>query len=720
MLGHAATKQGVFPFISLLDAHIYDSKVRWFMPDTVDERVVIVDIDEKSLAVLGRWPWNRKLLSDLVIRLVDDYQAKVVGFDVVFAEADESSGLSVLEDVGREYFRGDAHFQRVLADLRPELDYDGLFAESLQGRPVVLGYYFSSLINAEKSGVLPPPAFVAGAFDGRSNRPVRWDGYGANLARFQSVAGGAGHFNPIIDSDGSSRRVPMLVEYGGNYYPSLSLSVLQSALGPARLALKSSGDERHVEAIDLIWPGGVLSIPVDEEVAAFVPYRGKARSFPYVSAVDVKNGRISKSDLAGRIVLVGTSAPGLNDLRVTPVDAAYPGVEAHANLIAGILSGGLKVKPDYALGFDLLQILVVGTLLTLLLPLLSPLRAGLLAGGVLITVILVNLLVWHYGQLVLPLAGVIVLILLLFAYNMSWGYFVESRAKRQFADLFGQYVPPALVEEMAKDPERYSMEGRNGKLTVLFADIRGFTTLSEGMEPQDLTHLMNAYLGEMTKVIQARMGTLDKYIGDAVMAFWGAPISDSLHATNAILAALDMQQALQRLGPDFQAKGWPALHIGIGINTGSMTVGDMGSAIRKAYTVMGDPVNLASRLEGITKTYGVGIVVGEETRKSADLFAYRELDWVRVKGKGDAVSIYEPIGVESDLNEDQCYELKLWKEALRLYRAQDWDQAELKLYNLQKISPDCPLYSVYMHRVAEMRQASLPADWDGVTVFETK
>ena len=232
--------------------------------------------------------------------------------------------------------------------------------------------------------------------------------------------------------------------------------------------------------------------------------------------------------------------------------------------------------------------------------------------------------------------------------------------------------------------------------------------------------MMNVYLDTMTQVIQSRLGTLDKYIGDAVMAFWGAPVPDSLHACNAIQAALEMQLAVRGLAPTFAAKGWPALQIGIGINTGTMTVGDMGSTIRKAYTVLGDPVNLASRLEGITKNYGVGIVVGEETCKAATMFTYRELDRVRVKGKEGAVTIFEPLGIESELPKDQVRELRLWKEVLRLYRAQDWDQAELQLYNLLKLSPDCALYQLYMRRIAEMRKLTLPADWDGVTVFETK
>lgn len=718
MLGYVVGAVNI-PVVKLLDDYIYDSKLKMTMPGTLDQRVVIIDIDEKSLGELGRWPWNRKILAELVNKLVDDYKVRVVGFDVVFAEPDESSGIKVLEAVGQRYFRGEQKFQQALEDLRPELDYDGLFAASLQGRPVVLGYYFSSLINAKQTGALPLPAFTGGAFESLRSRPVSWDGYGANLERFQRVASGAGHFNPLVDGDGSSRRVPLLVEFQGNYYESLSLAVLRAALGRSTIKLDIPEGSGEVESISLRWADGVLSIPVDRDVAALVPYRGHERSFPYFSAVDVKNGQIDARQLEGRIVLVGTSAPGLNDLRVTPVGAAYPGVEVHANLISGMLSGTLKVTPAYATGLDVVQIVMIGGLLVVLLPLLTPIRAAVATVLALLAVVILNFVFWQSG-IVVPLAATLTLILLLFAYNMSWGYFVESRAKRQFTDLFGQYVPPALVEEMARDPERYNMEGRNGELTVLFADVRGFTSLSEGMDPRDLTHLMNEYLNEMTRVIQARRGTLDKYIGDAVMAFWGAPLADPLHATNAVLAAMEMQEALARLAPLFQRRGWPALQIGIGINSGIMTVGDMGSTIRKAYTVMGDSVNLGSRLEGITKTYGVGIVVGEATRDSAKLFAYRELDRVRVKGRDIAVAIYEPIAIEAELTQSQRDELKLWKEFLLLYRGQNWDQAELTLYNLQKLTPDSGLYRLYMERVSNMRNCPPAADWDGVTVFETK
>lgn len=719
LLGHAARFWQI-PFVSALDAYLYDARVRLTMPSTVDPSVVVVDIDERSLAEVGRWPWSRHLLADLVRRLSEDYRASVVGFDVVFAEPDESSGLGVLESIGRQQLRQEPAFQRALAELRPTLDYDRRFADALRGKPVVLGYYFSGTRSARQGGELPPPVFAAGSFAGKQVPFVSWAGYGANLPELQQAAASGGHFNPLVDFDGSSRRVPLIVEFDGAYYEALSLAVLRTLLGQAQVRPGFPEGDTQLEWLDVVGEKGSLRIPVDENGAVLVPYRGREHSFPYVSAVDVLQGRAPVEQLAGRIVLVGTTAPGLMDLRSTPVSAVYPGVEVHANLIAGMLAGTIKEKPAYVMAIDAIQLLLFGGLLVALLPLLTPLRASLLTLAVLAVALALNGWLWASANLVLPLAAMLLLIALLYALNMSWGYFVESRIKRQFADLFGQYVPPELVDEMARDPESYSMEGRNAELTVLFADIRSFTSLSEGMEPKELAHLMNDYFGAMTDVIRQQRGTLDKYIGDAIMAFWGAPVSDTEHARHAVLTALGMQRAVAALADPFRARGWPPLQIGIGINTGPMTVGDMGSPVRKAYTVMGDAVNLASRLEGITKEYGVGIVVGEETRQQLPDMSFRELDRVRVKGKEEPVAIFEPLGPTAELAPAVLEELRHWHQALRLYRAADWDGAELQIYNLQRAAPNCRLYALYAERIVSWRRNPPGGNWDGTTTFLTK
>jgi adenylate cyclase len=419
-------------------------------------------------------------------------------------------------------------------------------------------------------------------------------------------------------------------------------------------------------------------------------------------------------------VLVGTTAPGLLDLRATPVGAAYPGVEIHANLITGLLDGTLKHKPGYITGADVMLVLLAGSLMIFLLPSLSPFRSTVLGLIMFSGLLGINLFFWYGENVVLPLANGLIAVGLLYALNMSWGYFVETRTKRQLTGLFGQYVPPELVEEMSRDPENYSMAGRKAELTVLFSDVRGFTTISEGLEPDELSALMNQYLGAMTVIVRKHRGTLDKYIGDAIMAFWGAPVDDAEHARQGVLTALEMQAAMAGLNDQLKARGWPELKIGIGLNTGTMTVGDMGSPVRQSYTVMGDAVNLGSRLEGITKQYGVGIIVGESTREQAGQeFFFRELDRVRVKGKDAPVGIYEPIGLAAEVSDESLRELALWEQALAAYRARDWNLAENLLQQLSGIEPRY-LYSLYGERIRHLRNEPPPENWDGVTTFETK
>lgn len=708
------------PFIRHIEAISYDARLRLTMPQTPDRRIVIVDIDEKSLAEEGRWPWGRDKLAVMLDQLFDRYHAAVVGFDVVFAEKDESSGLKVLEQLGQNELKNLPQFQASLAQLRPQLDHDRIFAQKLAGRPVVLGYYFTSNRDSE-SGQMPAPSLPAGTFKGIHAALIGASGYGGNLPEFQRAAHSAGHFNPLTDFDGVARRMPMLIEHQGAYYETLSLAMLRTLYGdPAIQAGFEAGTGGVGDSLE--WLGiGKLKIPVDENAGALVPYRGKQGSFTYVSATDVLHGRAAAQDLTGAIVLVGTTAPGLMDMRSTPVGAVYPGIEVHANLIAGMLDRNIKHKPGYMLGAELIEMLLLGLLLAFILPLLSPVKASLATLAALLLVLGINLALWQQANMLMPLAATVLTILVLFMLSMSFGFFVESRAKRQITGLFGQYVPPELVDEMSENPGSFAMEGESREMTVLFSDVRGFATISEGLDPKQLSRLMNEYLTPMTRIIHKHRGTIDKYIGDAIMAFWGAPLADPDNARHAILAAMEMQEVMGSLRQKFKADGWPEIQIGIGINTGSMSVGNMGSEFRMAYTVMGDSVNLASRLEGLTKQYGTGIIVGEITQKTlARDFVFRELDRVRVKGKDEPVGIYEPVGLVGQVAEAVLGELKLFQQALKLYRAQNWDLAEIQLLNLQQAAPERLVYPLYLERIAYFRDHPPGTEWDGVFVFHTK
>jgi adenylate cyclase len=710
-------------FVDQLSAILYDYRLRLTMPETVDDRIVILDIDEKSLKEEGRWPWSRDRLGLLMDKLFDKYGVAVVGFDVVFAEKDESSGLKVLQKLGKDQLKDDTRYQATLEQIRPQLEYDSLFAGKIKNRNVVLGYYLTDK-KGSISGMLPEPAFPAGWFKDRPIAFTAFNGYGANLPELQKAAARAGHFNPSVDSDGMVRRVPMLAEYDGAYYESLSLAMVRTLFGTTQLLPGfSEGNTKGysgLEWLELDSPIGPLKIPVDNDVTTLVPFRGNAGSFKYISIADVLHDRVGLEQLKDKIVLVGTTAPGLLDLRATPVSEVYPGVEVHANMISGILDQNLKERPAYMVGAEVIWLLLIGIALSFILPQLGPAKAMLVIASIIAINMGLSIASWQYANILMPVANSLVMIALMFAVDMSYGYFVESRTKRQITGLFGQYVPSELVDEMSKNPGSVSMEGESREMTILFSDVRSFTTISEGLDAKELTLLMNEFLTPLSRIVYKHRGTIDKYMGDCIMAFWGAPLPDTAHARNAIIAGLEMLATLKTLQPHFKERGWPEIHIGVGINTGRVSVGNMGSEVRVAYTVMGDDVNLASRLEGITKQYGVGIVVGENTKNAVTDFIYRELDQVRVKGKDKPVAIYEPIGLTSEVDKALQDEIKLFHEFRRLYIKQNWDLAEVQLLNLQRMSPDTALYGIYAERIAYFRNNPPPADWDGVFVFQTK
>jgi adenylate cyclase len=719
---------GKLPFLTQFDNFIYDARLKLTMPGGVDPRIVILDIDEKSLGEIGRWPWSRNVLADLMNKLFDKYGVAVVGFDVVWAERDTSSGIDTLDSLARSDLKEVPAFQQAYRDLRARLDNDGLFAKAIKDRPVVLGYYFNAEDNAVKVNAIPDPVLPRGTFSGRNINFESGKGFTGNLPAYQKSAAGAGHFNPKVDEDGVSRRVPMLLEYDGAYYEPLSLAVVRTYIGlttgqfpkvepgypPERFLQKGYAGLEWIKV-------GPLSIPVDDAANALIPYRGGKSSFPYLSLGDVIKDRIKPEQLRGKIALVGTTAPGLKDLRSTPVDSVYPGVEIHANLIAGMLDKEIKHKPPFMLGAEVVLLIIGGVALALLIPMLSALWATVAAAVGFWLIVGFNLAVWTQADMVLPLASSVLMIATLYTMNMAYGYFVESRSKRQFTELFGQYVPPELVDKMAEDPRKYNMEPRSAELTILFSDVRGFTGISEALKPDELREYINEYLTDMSNIIRVKYkGTLDKYIGDAIMAFWGAPVDDPQHARNGVLAAIEMQRECKVLNERFAARGWPPCNIGVGVNSGMVRVGDMGSEVRRAYTAMGDPVNVASRLEARTKYYGAGVLVGEATRSIVKDVVFKEIDRIKVKGKEQPVTIYEPVGLDTEVDKATLDELKLWNQTLRAYRAQQWDQVEVSLLNLQRMNPSCGLYQVYSDRVSEKRRNPPPPGWDGVTAFDEK
>jgi adenylate cyclase len=410
----------------------------------------------------------------------------------------------------------------------------------------------------------------------------------------------------------------------------------------------------------------------------------------------------------------------LLDLRTMPLETAYPGVEIHANIVQGILDQRVMHKPGYTKGFEFLLLVVLGLLLTFLLPVLSALWGILISISIVSLLIVTNMLAWTSYQLVLPIATPVLLTVLLFTLQMIYGYFIESRGKRQLAHLFGQYVPPELVEEMSGKMDEINTDGEIKHMSVLFSDVRGFTTISESLEPKELTDFINGFLTPITEVIHHQRGTIDKYMGDAVMAFWGAPLEDHQHALHAMNAAMLMIERMQSLDTEFQAKGWPTIKVGVGVNTGEMNVGNKGSEFRVDYTVLGDSVNLGSRLEGLTKVYGVDIIVGEATKFEVPEYEYRELDRVKVKGKDEPVAIYEPLGLLEKVDKSIRKDLKRFHLGLKHYRAQNWDEAEREIFALSSMDKDRKIYQIYLDRIMKYRENPPSKDWDGSFTHTTK
>jgi adenylate cyclase len=706
---HPLTDFGRSGLLARMEDIAYDVRLKLTLPGHGDPQVVIVDIDEGSLEREGRWPWSRDKLAKLTRQLFERYHSRAIGFDVIFPEPDRSSGIDTLEALAQGILVDDTPYAAALVAMRPSLDYDRQFADAMRAGPVVLAFSYPD--KPQQKGELPAPLFSTQDLGHGGIRILPEVGYTANLAQLQDAAADAGHIDPVFDSDNVIRRAPMVKLYRGAYYPALSLAIARVVLEAKRVTPIFGPDDK-LDALD----AGGLSIPVADDGTALITFLGPRKTFRYVPATDILAGT-APADFDGAIALVGTSAKGLLDFRATPLGADFPGVEIHASMLAAMLNGAFRSTPANAGQIEALIMLVTGLMVVFAIPYRRPLVNALGVVVVVATVIAFNLLLWIKASSVVPVATTLVMLVVLFAWNMLSGFMREARKIRRVSEMFGEYVPRERVAQMVESGERYNMAGENRELTVLFCDVRGFTHLAEAMASRDVSAMMNAYLTPMTAVIHEYRGTVDKYIGDSIMAFWGAPVASAQHAQDAVETAFAMQRKMPTLATEFAKRGWPMFGVGIGINTGAMNVGDMGSEFRKAYTVLGDAVNIASRLEGLTKVYDVGIIIGEDTRRAVPGIACREIDRVRVKGKDRPVAIYEPLGSERDAD---IAALQIWDEALTHYRQRRFTEADALFAELAVAQPDCRLYTLYRERCATFRAAPPADDWDGATNYTTK
>ena len=703
LLGHALGLCRL-PLLPQADRWLYDLRLRALAPALADPQIVLVDIDERALAAHGRWPWRRALLAQLLAQVADEGGARLIGLDLILAEADASDGLAALRRKAAQS-PGNPALQAAVAALALEPDDDQQLADLLGRLPVVLGFHLSNEAGAARIGSLPLPIAPLSVLGPQADRLPRWAGHGGNLPLLQAAAVlGAGHLNAVVDSDGLVRQVPLLIAHEGQLHGALALAMARAVLGRdptsglqpgparglARLSLEPADgplQALHLRAASAPAAAGApashLRLPVDALARAWVPYAAPGSGFVRLSAADVLGRRLPPDALRGKLVMVGVSAPGLIDQRPTPVDEAMLGTLVHAHLLAGMLGQRMLATAPVAPLFDALALLAVTGLLWWRLPGRLLWQGAAWTAGVLLAVVGAQTVAWAGWGWVMPLAGLVLLpVTLLLAHGLL-AYRQATGARRQLAALFGQYVPPELVARMAREPGRYSMRSRSTELTVLFADVHGFSGLAEHMPPAELGAMMNLIFSHLTDVIREHRGTLDKYIGDSVMAFWGAPLDDPEHARHALAAAHAMRDRLPKLHAEMATRGWPPLEINIGINTGSMVVGDMGSRHRRAYTVMGDAVNLAARVQALCSQFGLGLVVGDATRQALGDTLCLALGRILVRGRDAPIQAWHPLRFKAgqDLHADVfCREWARMRQAVEGKRA---DEAHALLDALQ-------------------------------------
>jgi len=685
--------------------------------DSAVRPVVIVDIDESSLSAFGQWPWPRTILADLLTRLYE-WQAAAIAFDVIFPEPDRSSLNEAVK-----------HFRDLDDDTRGRLLHlpsnDDVFAQAIGRGNVVLG---QAGINAFHPRSLEKPPETAFATVGPDPSPylIAFPYILRNLPKLEQAAVGHGLISIRTERDGMVRRVPIVMQAEDKIVPALTLDLLRVATGSSTIMIRT--DESGIQSVAV--PG--LELPTDRNGRIWV-YFGPHDKARFVSAKDVVEGNVAPEIFAGKLVLVGTSAIGLLDVKTTPVLSAMPGVEVHAQLLEAALTNSLLVAPSYAIVVEMIGALIGGVVLALLAPAASVLMlfaSAALAAGAFVAA---SWILFSRYQMLFDATFPLIATLSVYMSMVLMGYFREQLDRRRIRSAFAQYLSPTLVEQLANSPQRLVLGGEERVITVLFSDVRGFTTIAETYKdnPHGLTTLMNRFLTPLTNAIMARNGTIDKYMGDAVMAFWNAPLDDPAHESDACHAALDMLERVDALNQEREREAstsgtrFVPIKIGIGINTGRCTVGNMGSDLRFQYTVMGDSVNLASRLEGQTKAYGLPILIGSRTAAAvAEQFALLEIDSIRVKGKTEAEVIYAIVGRADVAASPEFRSLQDHWAMLRVcYRKQDWTGA-LKMIDLCRCECErlglVGLIDAYADRMRRLEQRSPTPEWDGVFTAETK
>ncbi|MEA2012208.1 MAG: adenylate/guanylate cyclase domain-containing protein [Verrucomicrobiota bacterium] len=698
--------------VAFLNHGIIDNMFRQRGITMVDSQIVIVDIDEKSLQKFGQWPWPRTVMAKL-LRKLDEYEVKVTGLDIVFGEADKTSLKNYIPPL-KNYLP-----EKIDLSQR-ELDNDWVLGEAVADTNTVLGYVFILIKEGETYedvDVLPFPEFSLEIKDDklanipftRAKRPL------LNILSICNSALSEGFFNSAPDRSGIVRKVPLLIRYKNRVYPSLPLEMAR--IGSASdITLCTSSKDGSLMSIRL----GKEVIPVNEKGEMFLNFRGPHETFEYISVADILEGTVPPKKLRNKYVLVGTSALGLLDLRATPYSGVFPGVEILATQLDNILKADpMEHIKKTEVSLSITVLLVMGILLIILLTFTRPIIAGIFGFILILSIFFVNYYVFFLNNNILWTGYVLISITLLFLLVLLMNYFLEGREKRFIHSAFSHYVSEDVVAEMTQDPGKLTLDGEEKVITAFFSDIQSFSTFSEKMTAKELSTFLNEYLSAMSDIAMQNKGMIDKFIGDAVVAIYGAPLDNPNHAEDAVRSGLIMLNKLKKMRKIWKARGLPEIFIRIGLNSGMMSVGNMGSKNHFAYTMMGDNVNLAARLESAGKKYGLSFLISEATRKAAgDKFYSRYIDKIIVKGRTQPVNIYEPL-LEGIPNPKLKEEVDSFEKALKSYFNMKFDESINIITKLNNKKPH-PLYDAYLERLEHFKENPPPENWDGVYKFTTK
>jgi len=715
-------------FINLLELKAYDLKLTARGTRQISGNVVIVAVDEKSLKAEGRWPWPRTLMAQLVDRLSTAGVA-VIGFDIFFPEKDAYVPFAAVKEALKKKDISKLDREGLGQWLEEVSDSDAHFAKAIENSDrTVLGFFVyptkeSAVANdAEK---LNPSSLQLLEFSqfsvvqqSPSKEPIdirQIYAVGMSLPKLMDAANSGGFVTFVPEKDSVIRRVPTVMEHGDYLFPPLSLQMLQQA---TQLPLAVRFAPRRIESVML----GDTVIPTSESGDLLINYYGPARTFTHYSATDVLSGKLGAAELQNKIVLIGGTAAGTYDIHTSPYGPLYPGVEVHANLIESVMQADFLIRPDWLVILDLLVILVSGLILGLMGRFLPAYSMALF--------LVVGISGYLYADWQLFTEKGIWVHTVYPVFSQAFVYsgitlyrfIFEEREKRFIKGAFSQYLAPAVVEQLTKNPEMLKLGGERKELTAFFSDLAGFSAISESLSPDQLVELLNDYLTEMTDILLHHKGTVDKFEGDAIISFFGAPVNDDHHALNSCLAALDMQKRLKELRAGWKKEGKHELFMRIGLNTGIMVVGNMGSKSRMDYTMMGDSVNLAARLEGVNKQYMTFTMISEFTYEQAkDHIEIRELDSIRVVGKKQPVKIYELLGRTGEMDDAIREILPKFQEGLEHYKNKQWEDSINCFEHILEGSHDIDGPSlVYFERCLTFQNYPPDDDWDGVFSLRVK